>query len=44
VGLQDEINEFLTKKMGEDNVASGKLAAEEAKEEENYGEEVVDEE
>ena len=44
VGLQDEVNEFLTKKIGEDNVASGKLAAEEAKEEENYGEEVVDEE
>jgi hypothetical protein len=44
VGLQLEINEFLTKKMEEDNVASGKLAAEEANEEENYGEEVVGDE
>ncbi|KAF2497936.1 hypothetical protein BU16DRAFT_559658 [Lophium mytilinum] len=43
VGLQLDINEFLTKKMDEDNKASGKLAAEEAKEEENYGEEVVEE-
>lgn len=47
--LQDEINAFLTKKMEEErNAASGAngvngTKVDEQKEEENYGEEVVDE-
>ncbi|KAJ5501894.1 EKC/KEOPS complex subunit Gon7 [Penicillium fimorum] len=39
--LQDQINAFLTERMEEDKV-QGKLSAQEAKEEENYGEEVVE--
>jgi hypothetical protein len=45
--LQDEINVFLTERMEEDKKeaeAQGRqLSAKEAKEEENYGEEVVEE-
>ena len=43
VELQSSINAFLTQKMEEDNVASVKPAVDDAKEEENYGEEVVEE-
>jgi Gon7 family len=43
VELQSSINAFLTQKMGEDNAASGKPAVDDVKEEENYGEEVVEE-
>ncbi|OCL03885.1 hypothetical protein AOQ84DRAFT_301913 [Glonium stellatum] len=42
VELQSSINVFLTQKMEEDNVASGKSAVDDVKEEENYGEEVVE--
>ncbi|OCK74547.1 hypothetical protein K432DRAFT_409768 [Lepidopterella palustris CBS 459.81] len=35
---------FLKALIGEDNVASGKLAGEEAKEEDNYREEFVEDE
>ncbi|KAJ5864154.1 uncharacterized protein N7529_006070 [Penicillium soppii] len=41
--LQDEINVFLTERMEEDKKA-GQISAQEAKEEANYGEEVVEEE
>jgi len=41
--LQDEINAFLTERMEEDKKA-GEISAQEAKEEANYGEEVVEEE
>lgn len=46
VKLQEEINVFLTAKMDEDKTqaAADSLKVDEAKEEENYGEEVVDEE
>jgi H+/gluconate symporter-like permease len=37
--LQDQVNVFLTARMEEDK---GKISEEEAKEEENYGEEVVE--
>lgn len=40
--LQDEVNVYLTARMEEDNEAKGKLSEKEAKEEENYGEEVVE--
>ena len=42
--MQDEVNAFLTQKMEEDKNATGSSAdpANEAKEEENYGEEVVE--
>ncbi|KAJ5080937.1 hypothetical protein N7456_013647 [Penicillium angulare] len=40
--LQDEINVYLTAKMEEDKKAQGQLSEKEAKEEENYGEEVVE--
>ncbi|KAJ5373691.1 EKC/KEOPS complex subunit Gon7 [Penicillium concentricum] len=40
--LQDQINAFLTERMEEDKKVQGKLSAQEAKEEENYGEEVVE--
>ena len=43
VELQSSINAFLTQKMEEDNAASGKPAVNDAKEEENYGEEAVEE-
>ncbi|OQD95715.1 hypothetical protein PENSOL_c019G00958 [Penicillium solitum] len=39
--LQDQINVFLTERMEEDKV-QGQISAQEAKEEENYGEEVVE--
>lgn len=39
--IQGDINTFLTQKMEEDKAASGKV--DDAKEEENYGEEVVEE-
>jgi hypothetical protein len=40
---QDQINAFLTQKMEEDNKKSGVASAiDDAKAEENYGEEVVD--
>lgn len=42
--MQDSINVFLTKNMEEDNQKAGTAAANnDAKEEENYGEEAVDE-
>jgi hypothetical protein len=46
VKMQDEINTFLTAKMEEDNKNTGSKAApaEDTKEEENYGEEIVDDE
>ncbi|KAJ5756937.1 uncharacterized protein N7511_007119 [Penicillium nucicola] len=40
--LQDQINVFLTERMEEDKKAQGQISAQEAKEEENYGEEVVE--
>lgn len=40
--LQDEINVYLTARMEEDKKAQGPLSEKEAKEEENYGEEVVE--
>jgi hypothetical protein len=39
--LQDQINVFLTERMEEDKV-QGQLSAQEAKEEANYGEEVIE--
>ena len=43
VALQEETNKFLTQKMEEDNASSGQIQnSDDAKEEENYGEEVVD--
>jgi hypothetical protein len=41
--VQDQINIFLTHKMEEDNQKAGTAAAVDAKEEENYGEETVEE-
>lgn len=41
--LQDEINAFLTERMEQDKKA-GQTSAQEAQEEANYGEEVVEEE
>lgn len=41
--LQEEVNIFLTQKMEEDKKAQGAISEKEAKEEENYGEEVVEE-
>ena len=40
--LQDEINVYLTARMEEDKKSQGQLSEKEAKEEENYGEEVVE--
>ena len=40
--LQEEINVYLTQRMEEDKKAEGQLSEKEAKEEENYGEEVVE--
>ncbi|KAJ5081300.1 hypothetical protein NUU61_009564 [Penicillium alfredii] len=40
--LQEEINVFLTERMEEDKKAQGQISEKEAKEEENYGEEVVE--
>ncbi|KOS45992.1 hypothetical protein ACN38_g3084 [Penicillium nordicum] len=40
--LQDQINVFLTERMEEDKKLQGQISAQEAKEEENYGEEVVE--
>lgn len=40
--LQDEINVYLTARMEEDNKAKGQLSEKEAKEEDYYGEEVVE--
>lgn len=44
--LQGEVNSFLTQKMEDDQktAANGRRTADEAKEEENYGEEIVDDE
>ncbi|KAJ5225729.1 hypothetical protein N7468_006954 [Penicillium chermesinum] len=42
--LQDEINVFLTARMEEDSKSQGQISEKEAKEEENYGEEVVEDE
>jgi len=44
--MQDVVNAFLTQKMEEDKNAAGSTAdaATDAKEEENYGEEVVEDE
>jgi len=39
--LQAEINAFLTQKMELDNAAAGNASVKDAKDEENYGEEVV---
>lgn len=41
--LQDEVNVYLTARMEEDKKAQGNLSEKEAKEEENYGEEPVEE-
>ncbi|KAF3391704.1 hypothetical protein F1880_007524 [Penicillium rolfsii] len=41
--LQEEINVFLTERMEEDKKAQGAISEKEAKEEENYGEEVIEE-
>ncbi|KAJ5466689.1 hypothetical protein N7539_009418 [Penicillium diatomitis] len=41
--LQEEINVFLTERMEEDKKAQGAVSEKEAREEENYGEEVVEE-
>ncbi|CEJ54827.1 hypothetical protein PMG11_01118 [Penicillium brasilianum] len=41
--LQEQINVFLTERMEEDKKAQGAVSEQEAKEEENYGEEVVEE-
>lgn len=41
--LQEEINVFLTERMEEDKKAQGAVSETEAREEENYGEEVVEE-
>lgn len=41
--LQEEVNVFLTEKMEEDKKAQGVVSEKEAKEEENYGEEVMEE-
>lgn len=38
--IQGQVNEFLTQKMEKDKTAAGTEAANETKEEENYGEEV----
>ena len=40
--LQDEINTLLTERMEEDKKAQGAVSEQEVKEEENYGEEVVE--
>ncbi|KAJ5927917.1 EKC/KEOPS complex subunit Gon7 [Penicillium verhagenii] len=40
--LQDEINVFLTARMEEDKKAEGQTSEKESKEEENYGEEIVE--
>ncbi|KAJ5220664.1 uncharacterized protein N7469_009551 [Penicillium citrinum] len=40
--LQEEINVYLTARMEEDKKAQGSISEKEAKEEENYGEEVVE--
>ena len=43
-GLQEEINTFLTRKMDEDKTSSSKSRTlDDRREEENYGEEVVEE-
>lgn len=41
---QDEVNKELTARMEEDKLRDAKAGVDEAKEEENYGEEVVEEE
>lgn len=41
--LQTEVNVFLTERMEEDKKAQGAISEKEAKEEENYGEDVVEE-
>lgn len=41
--LQEEINVYLTERMEEDKQGQGQLSANDAKEEENYGEELVEE-
>ncbi|KAF2432119.1 hypothetical protein EJ08DRAFT_163432 [Tothia fuscella] len=41
---QDQINDFLTKKMEEDNAKAGVAAVDDAKAEEAYGEEDAEEE
>ena len=41
--LQNEVNVFLTERMEEDKKVQGAISEKEAKEEENYGEEVVEE-
>lgn len=41
--LQNEVNVFLTERMEEDKKSQGVISEKEAKEEENYGEEVVEE-
>ncbi|KAF7716335.1 Uncharacterized protein PECH_000117 [Penicillium ucsense] len=41
--LQEEINVFLTERMEEDKKAQGAVSEKEARGEENYGEEVVEE-
>ncbi|MCJ1274646.1 hypothetical protein MMC21_002443 [Puttea exsequens] len=46
VGLQEEVNGFLTTKMEEDKATAARvgLKADDKKEEENYGEETVEDE
>lgn len=41
--VQEQINGFLTKEMEEDNAVAGATKISDSKEEENYGEEVLDE-
>ncbi|PWY90646.1 Gon7-domain-containing protein [Aspergillus heteromorphus CBS 117.55] len=41
--LQNEINVFLTARMEDDKKAAGQTDEKESREEENYGEEVVEE-
>ena len=41
--LQEEVNVFLTERMEEDRKAQGAVSEQEAREEENYGEEVIEE-
>ncbi|KAF2093163.1 hypothetical protein NA57DRAFT_48739 [Rhizodiscina lignyota] len=43
--IQGQVNTFLTQKMGEEkaNAAAGGNRVDDSKEEENYGEEVIDE-
>ncbi|KAK4165010.1 hypothetical protein QBC43DRAFT_41485 [Cladorrhinum sp. PSN259] len=43
ISVQERVNKQLTERMEEDNKRSNKPSVDDAKEEENYGEEVVEE-